>query len=98
MYSISPDYASIEGNTTVTLNGTNFFPQSNYTCVFGTEQRLAEYISDTELQCKTPAFSTKRQVVANLEFFVYSGGKMYTPNYSFDIIGNARFFLLPLKF
>jgi hypothetical protein len=73
-----------------------FYPQFNYTCNFGSTEVVADYISDTEVHCISPPYSTsKRDTLATLPVYLSAGGKPYTYSYPFDIIGNA-FYMLPL--
>jgi hypothetical protein len=55
LFDVEPPQGPVEGNTTVTVVGSDFNNTGNITCKFGRHQVPAIYKSSSEIKCKAPA-------------------------------------------
>eukprot|EP01119_Soliformovum_irregulare_P023381 TRINITY_DN8156_c0_g2_i2.p1 TRINITY_DN8156_c0_g2~~TRINITY_DN8156_c0_g2_i2.p1 ORF type:complete len:1712 (+),score=184.19 TRINITY_DN8156_c0_g2_i2:33-5138(+) len=79
--SVTPDYASPYGNTTLTIEGQSLFEGLDLRCQFGEASVPVEHINSSVLSCVAPPQSTrKRDTSPNLAFSITLNGKPFASN------------------
>jgi len=54
IFALLPPAGPIDGNTSVTIWGTDFYPHLTYLCLFGQEESPAVFVESTHLVCNSP--------------------------------------------
>ena len=71
LFDVQPPVGPVEGNTTVTVVGSNFNNTGNITCKFGHQEVKAKLKSSSEIECTSPPFTNPGFV--NLQISLYPG-------------------------
>jgi len=74
--SASPLEGPVEGNTLVTLSGSNFltFRQGSFSCYWGSLSTPADYVSDSAITCRTPRLAAGNATLSLGKSVASAGG------------------------